>query len=217
MLRHILLVLAKLTAPFVPFLAEDLHKKLKGEGLSVHLADWPKINKRLINTDLEKEMDDIRIIVTAGLAARKEKQIKVRQPLRSASLARKIKFGADLETLIMDELNVKNIIYGAGGEAPVTLETDLDQALIYEGYARELIRQIQDMRKEAKYKMDQKIFGRWHSEDKEVSAAINEWTKEIAEEALFEEFLGGNNKAVYDIEKEFEISPQKKIWLGIKK
>jgi len=224
LLRFLLLELAKVLAPFTPFLAEDINRRLTIYDLrftnkeSVHLQDWPKVDKKLINKKLEEEMDEVRNIVTAGLAVRKEKQLKVRQPLRSATIKRTAKFSGDLEELIKEELNVKKLAYDGKQEGEVVLDTELDQQLIHEGYARELIRQIQDMRKEAKYKLDEKVFGQWHSDDGELSSAIHEWSDEIKREALLENFVSGpHDKKDYDVEKEFEVAPQKSIWAGVKK
>ena len=225
LLRFLLLELAKVLAPFTPFLAEDIYLRIsqmsnvKGQmSLSIHLHDWPAGNKKLIDKKLETEMDEVRNIVTAGLAVRKEKQLKVRQPLRLATIKRVAKFETNLEDLVREELNVKKLAYDNKQEAIVSLDTELDQALVHEGYARELLRQIQDMRKEAKYKLDEKVFGQWHSDDGEVSAAIHEWTEEIKKEALLEKFISGlHDKKAYDVEKEFDLAPQKKIWVGVRK
>jgi len=222
LLRFLLLELAKVLSPFTPFLAENIHMRMyKGYKMvtaSVHLNDWPKVNKKLINKELESEMDEVRNIVTSGLGVRKEKQIKVRQPLRLATISSAAGFKGDLEELIQEELNVKKISYVKNQEVRVMLDTELDQSLVNEGYARELIRQIQDMRKEAKYKLDEKIFGQWHSDDGELSSAIHEWADEIKKEALLKELVSGPaGKKSYDIEKEFELSPQKKIWVGVRK
>ncbi len=207
-------------------MAEDIHHRLNSKFKiqnsklleSVHLHDWPVVDKKLVNKKLEEEMDEVRSVVTTGLAIRKEKQLKVRQPLRLATIKRTIKFPTDLEELVKEELNVKDLAYDKDQESSILLDVELDQALVYEGYARELIRQIQDMRKEAKYKLDQKIHGQWHSGDGEVSGAIHEWTEEIKKEALLKEFVSGPaGKKAYDVEKEFELVPQKKIWVGVRK
>lgn len=232
LLRSLLLELSKMLAPFTPFIAEDIHRRLSLKGIhqpgdksrnsskpveSIHLHDWPAVNKKLINKKLEESMDEIRNIVASGLAERKEKQIKVRQPLKSVKVKRKTKFEADLEELIKSELNVKEVVYDAKMEPMTMLDTYLDRALINEGYARELIRQIQDMRKEAKYRLDDKIFGQWHSDDKDLADAINEWADEIKKEALFSKFEAGQHGSkVFDVEKEFELSPGKKIWIGVR-
>ena len=225
LLRSIMRELAKLLAPFTPFLAEDVYKRTNQQSTmnneqpeSVHLCDWPKANKKLINKKLEDEMEEVRDVVAAGLAIRKDKQLKVRQPLKRVSIRRLAKFAGDLEGLIKDELNIKEISYEKKQESHVVLDMELDTALINEGFVRELVRQIQDMRKESKYKLDEKIFGRWHSDDNAVSEAVSEWSEYIKEEALLKNFMAGHDdKEVFDIEKEFELAPQKKIWVGIRK
>src|SRR3989344_6962469 len=229
LLRFILLEISKIIAPFIPFIAEDIHRKMhhghKIGTISVHLHDWPKMDKKLVDKKLEEEMEEVRNVITAGLAMRKDKQMKVRQPLRAATIKQVVKFSPDLEELVKEELNVKSLAYNKDQEVSVVLDVELDPALLHEGYARELIRQIQDMRKEAKYKLDQKIHSQWHSDDGEVSGAIHEWTEEIKKEALLKEFVSGPpGKKTYDVEKEFELAPHlpaggqgKKIWIGVRK
>ena len=230
LLRFLLLELSKIIAPFVPFTAEDIHHRLQGNRElpisnyqfpiteSVHLHDWPKVNKKLIDKELEKQMEEIRNIVTIGLAQRKEKQIKVRQPLRSVYLGLSNEFPKDLEDLMKGELNVKEIVYDKSQKELVVLNTELDEALIHEGYARELMRQIQDMRKEAGYKIDDEVFGQWHSDNPDLSAAINKWGDEIKKDILLNNFVNSpKGDKVFDVEKEFELVIGRKIWVGVKK
>ncbi|MEI7890270.1 MAG: class I tRNA ligase family protein, partial [Actinomycetes bacterium] len=82
-LRHVLLVTARLLAPFCPFIADVIHTTLdpKGEP-SVHLTDWPESGPR--DEQLELAMAAAREAVTLGLAARGQAKVKVRQPLRAA-------------------------------------------------------------------------------------------------------------------------------------
>ena len=95
---------------------------------------------------------------------------------------------------------------------------ELTQPLIFEGYARELMRQIQDMRKEAKYRLDDRVFAQWHSDDEGLSEAIRQFSDEIKKEVLLSEFNNGpHDGKAYDVEKEFELVPQRKIWIGLKK
>ena len=219
LLRFVLLELDKTLAPFIPFVAEDMHKRLhKGHNMgteSVHLHDWPKSDKKLIDKKLEEQMDKVREVVTMGLALRKENQIRVRQPLQqlSSSVIAGVTLGPDLEKLIKDEVNVKVIVSGED-----KLDTELTQPLVYEGYARELMRQIQDMRKEAKYKLDDRIFCQWHSDGNDISEAIRKWSDEIKKEVLLSEFRNSpHDSKSYDVEKEVNIASQRKIWVGVRK
>ena len=225
LLRFILLELDKIIAPFIPFTAEDIHKRLHGGHNigteSVHLHDWPLVDKKLIDKRLEGEMDKVREVVTAGLALRKEKQIKVRQPLASLKLKiknEKLKINEEFKILIKEELNIKDIVFDESQKEEIILDTELTQPLIYEGYARELMRQIQDMRKEAKYRLDDRVFCRWHSDDESLSEAIRQFSDEIKKEVLLSEFKNEpHDDKAYDIEKEVELAPQRKIWVGVRK
>ena len=221
LLRAVLIDISKLLAPFTPFMAEDIwHRLNKEQGTvnmeSVHLQDWPKIQKKYINDKLETEMASARVVIAAGLAERKDKQFKVRQPLASVTL-KDGKFSSDLESLIKEELNVKKVSYNKTQETEVVLDFNLTPALTREGYARELMRQIQDMRKEAKYQMDESVMVDWHSEDKEIISAVTEYTEEIKKDTVLKTLEQKEKHGDYDLDKESELAPGKKIWLGIKK
>jgi isoleucyl-tRNA synthetase len=145
-LGFILLNLSKLTAPLMPFIAEELYKELGGQKESVHLEDWPK--RETANEEVIKNMSTARAIVEEALALRNKSNIKVRQPLASitvkeSSLAGKKEFLA----LIEDELNVKNVLFDATQNENIVLDTTITPELRREGELRELMRAIQDLRK----------------------------------------------------------------------
>ena len=216
LLKDLLIETVKLAAPFVPFVADDLYMKLTKDSKSIHLEDWTIADESLIDTDLEKEMAEAREVIVVGLAIRKENQIKVRQPLSSITVNRLNPFQSDIEEVIREELNVKEIKYEK--VESVKLDLEISSELRGEGYARELIRQIQDMRKELGYKMDDKIFGSWFSSDAELSDAINKWSGMIAEETIIGEFTNTKNETMaFDMQKEFDIAPGKPIWLAIRR
>ena len=155
-----LLNLVKVSAPFLPFLSEEIYSGLKDKRMpeSVHLCDWPKADKKLINKKLEEEMERVRKIVALALAKRAEKGIKIRQPLASLKIKDstfKI-HDSGLLNLIKDEVNVKKIIFSKGSKG-VELDTKLTPRLKAEGDFRELVRQIQDLRKKEGLKPGQKI------------------------------------------------------------
>lgn len=152
-LGFVLSTLAKLTAPFVPFLSEEIYGRVNKNKIrsSVHLADWPSLDKRLINTKLEKEMDRVREIVASTLAERAKSGIKVRQPLPKLQIADKI--SQDLLELIKQEINVKEVVYGS----ELKLDINITPELREEGMVRDVIRQIQEMRKKAGLKPEDRI------------------------------------------------------------
>ncbi len=106
---EVLVGLAKLIAPITPFLSEELYRNLTNEK-SVHLTDYPKVNKKLIDEHIEERMDLVRNLISIGRYVREEAKIKVRQPLSEALLDGKNKdLISDLVPLIAEELNIKEV------------------------------------------------------------------------------------------------------------
>ncbi len=108
---EILLSLVKIIAPIVPFISEEIYRKLTDKK-SVHLEDFPKYDESLINDSIETRMDLVRSLISIGRYVREESKIKVRQPLSEALIDEINKsLIDDLLPLIAEELNVKKIIY----------------------------------------------------------------------------------------------------------
>jgi isoleucyl-tRNA synthetase len=109
-LREALLTVAKLLAPFTPFVSDEIYDNLDGTEHSVHLTDWPVGGER--DLELEAAMATARETVRLGLAARAQAKLKVRQPLRAAVV---VATGGEraaierLSELVRDELNVKEL------------------------------------------------------------------------------------------------------------
>jgi len=145
----VLVILTKLLAPFMPFISETMFKNLTGEP-SVHLQDFPLGDKTLLDEELIKDMDLVKKLAAEGHAKRKEANIKLRQPLTSLTYENPEKLSQDLEQLLAEELNVKVIEYRKSStkEPKVELDTNITPSLAAEGQARDLIRQIQQLRKE---------------------------------------------------------------------
>jgi isoleucyl-tRNA synthetase len=109
-LRHCLVTVAQLLAPFCPFLADELYDNLDGGEPSVHLCDFPVAGAR--DDELEQAMDVARQTVRLGLAARAQAKIKTRQPLRAAVIVatgRERDAIARLEDIVREELNVHEL------------------------------------------------------------------------------------------------------------
>lgn len=110
-LRDVLVELAKLLAPFIPFLSEAVYRLLRTSEAaeSVHLCSYPVANSALIDTQLEKDMAWVRQIVALGHQARNQAQIKVRQPLARVIVENKTNaaLSEELIQLIQTELNVE--------------------------------------------------------------------------------------------------------------
>ncbi|HEU5106545.1 MAG TPA: isoleucine--tRNA ligase, partial [Solirubrobacterales bacterium] len=111
-LHHCLLETTAMLAPFVPFLADEIHRNLSGETESVHLRDFPQVDEALADTDLEQGMEAVRLTVELGRAARAQAKAKVRQPLRRAVIVANDAERAAIEAradLVTAELNVKEL------------------------------------------------------------------------------------------------------------
>lgn len=115
-LYEVLETLARLAAPFVPFLTEEIYQNLVCSIVptapkSVHLCDFPVYNEKWIDMSLEEQMDEVVAIVTLGRAARNRANRKIRQPLQKMLIqAKDMKpLGEELTGVIKDELNVKEL------------------------------------------------------------------------------------------------------------
>jgi len=152
-LGFVLCELSKIMAPFTPFFAEFLYKEINGEKESVHLESWPEADSRLKIQDssIIQEMEEVRKIVSLALEARAKANIKVRQPLSSLKLKSKIlNLKSDFLVLIADEVNVKQVEFDGAIEGEVLLDANITPELKEEGDTRDLIRAIQEFRKEQK-------------------------------------------------------------------
>jgi isoleucyl-tRNA synthetase len=110
-LHECLVTMAKLLAPFCPFIADEIYGNLAGHDDSVHLADWPSADASAIDADLDARMARARQVVSLGRAARIESGLKVRQPLRRALVLLPDRAGVSPEIAaeVADELNVKRL------------------------------------------------------------------------------------------------------------
>lgn len=107
--NEILVTIAKLSAPFAPYISEEIYRNLTGEE-SVHVAYFPEVDEALINEKVEVKMDLVRDIVGLGRGARESVKIKVRQPLQKVLVDGTYEATiSDLVPLIKEELNVKEV------------------------------------------------------------------------------------------------------------
>jgi len=134
-----------------PFITEKLWQNINGKE-SVHLQQFPKVEKGKINLKLEKEMKLVLKIIEAGLAERDKAGIGLKWPLSMAEITTYNQIPKDLQKIIIRQLNVKKIEIKKAGkgkskEIKVQLDTKITPELEAEGFARELSRKIQAERK----------------------------------------------------------------------
>ena len=108
-LATVLQVLMRVMAPLAPLVSEEIYRGLTGER-SVHLTDWPELPAHVADSGLVTAMDGARDAVSATLSLRKAEKLRVRQPLRSLTVATTDPAGlAPFRSLIAAQVNVKEV------------------------------------------------------------------------------------------------------------
>lgn len=170
-LYQCLVTLCKLLAPIAPFIVEEMYRNLvlsvdPDAPESVHLTDYPAAAADQIDTALNSHMELVMNLSSLGRAARAKAGIKVRQPLPRAYVVvlddDEVSAVGALSEHIQDELNVKNVevtrdasvlagldAVAGDGRYSVGVVTELSSELRAEGFARELVRRLQMMRRAA--------------------------------------------------------------------
>ena len=213
-LHYVLVRLSYLLAPFTPFLAEELYHNLTGDSESIHLKNWLPAGN--INEKVVADMARTRELITNGLALRMRKDenqdaIKVRQPLAFASYAGN-KLDEVYEQIMQEELNVKEIRWienldehlakydevegKIDAETWIEVSKVLTPELRREGMMREVIRYIQNARKDAGLNVDDRIILDLTTDDDDLKTAIGEFSETIKSETLTENFAPANQYEV---------------------
>ncbi len=190
-LWYTLVRVSQLLAPWAPFISDYLWNELTdGTSLpeSVHLSDWPETGK--INNTILKQMADTRTIVEHGLGQRMFKseinrQIKVRQPLKLLEYSGE-KLPPDLEVIVKDEVNVKDVanVHPEDENRIIKLDKTITTELKREGLMREIVRQIQNARKQADLQVENRIRLVLETANEDLKQAIEEHSKTIQQETL---------------------------------
>ena len=111
-----LVTICKAAAPMIPFMTEDIYQNLvrnifKDDPESVHLCDFPEVNNKFIDKELETEMEKVLEIVVMGRACRNVSNIKNRQPIGQMYVKADYDMSDFFKEIIEDELNIKNITF----------------------------------------------------------------------------------------------------------
>ncbi|HSR89153.1 MAG TPA: isoleucine--tRNA ligase [Candidatus Udaeobacter sp.] len=217
-LHEVLLTLSKVMAPFTPFMAEKIYLALDGKMESVHLEDWPEVNEKLMNEDVLEKMDLVKRVVEVSLSLRAENGKKVRQPLSKIVVNENM--SADFLSIIADELNVKEVstlelekfeelgknflittTVGVvmGTPLKVGLDVEVTENLKKEGLVREIVRTINQIRKEQKLTISDKVAIKYSTEDTLLKSVFVEFAEEIKKSVLAESLVeskGGEEKEI---------------------
>jgi isoleucyl-tRNA synthetase len=218
-LNYVLNKLTKILAPLLPFTTEKIFQDLKGKDKSVHLEKYPKTETKLINEKLEQEMETTRKIVSAGLKERDKNQVSLKWPLAKATIIDQIKLSEEMKNIVKTELNVKEIEEKNNGKLPealeknrkaskeelsdiITLDTTITPELEAEGFAREISRKTQALRKKAGLIKSDEI-------ELEISSEFNEKLESQLE--FVKERVGAKIISLEKSNKKFNHSEEGKI------
>jgi isoleucyl-tRNA synthetase len=218
-LYQCLVTLSQLLAPFVPFISEELYQNLfrsvnPQAKESVHLTDFPIADESKINDRLNSDVELAMKISSLGRAARAKAGIKVRQPVAKAVVMVETKDEKKalekLATEVIEEINVKQLVilseakerekfssdmpdYSVANDAryQVAINTKLPPELIAEGVSRELVRHLQNMRRNAKFDITDHIITYYQTKEPLIKQVINTFADYIKQETLSQELIDG--------------------------
>ncbi len=297
LLYEILVGVCGLVAPIAPFFAEYVYRQLLadnkgGQPDSIHLTRFPAANQSLVDETLEEHMLFVKRVVSMSLAARRRKNLKVRQPLSRIIIHDKGKTNPpeDIKDVIRKELNIKQIDFSADADAyvsysakpdfsklgprfgkaagqvaekikslsteqikqfevegsltidvdgrpvelteehlevvrlekegfavevdgPITvaLDTSLTPELIDEGFARELVNKIQNMRKDSGFEVTDRIEVKLYA-DEPLAGAADRYQQYICDETLADSLERANlNQSDGGNAKEWKINGEKAV------
>jgi isoleucyl-tRNA synthetase len=167
---EVLTILCKVIAPITPFIAESMFRNLTTSE-SVHLEDWPIVNKAYIDTTLEDEMVFGQDLASVISSFRKDAGVKVKIPFKKLTYSGH-KLSEEVVTIIKEETNVEELEFGKELDK-YTIEgvKDISNQNIEAGEARDIIRSIQQKRKELGTTMTQM-----------VTVSLPAWPKSFEEE-----------------------------------
>lgn len=143
-LAYTLREISLLMAPVMPFVAERVYKAISGKKESVHLESWSEGGK--VDEGVIAEMRLARELVSLGLMRRTKDGVSVKQPLTSVSFAKEVPAG--YEDIVIDELNVKKVLFSETQQEGAILDLVVTEELKREGDLRKLVRAVQELRRE---------------------------------------------------------------------
>lgn len=204
-LHYVLVRLSYVLAPFTPFLAEELYHNLTGDTESIHLKDW--LSTGGVDQTVVDSMETTKEAVNLALSIRAQNSVKIRQPLGALHINTANDAHELYLDIIEDEVNVKSVqpinptaseikenlikgmktpMYGitSNGNVAIAIEGDITPELKREGLMREVVRYVQNARKQAGLNVDDRITLQLTTTDDELQQAIAEHQTIIEAECL---------------------------------
>jgi isoleucyl-tRNA synthetase len=230
-LHYAIMNTALTLAPLCPHISEEVYRHMGGKKPSVHMEDWPKFDEKLIRDDLEYSMKLVQDIVEIIASERQKNNVKLRWPLRSVVIqGGSNDVNASVRTfghVLAQQGNIKKVDYldakakcepvnstkvtkVSFGPGDICIDFELTEDIEAEGYARELIRRIQQMRKDMKLDVEQYINCDVKA-DADMTRFFEMWKEHIANEVrakaiVFTDSPTGKDVKTWDVQgKDIEI------------
>lgn len=215
-LAYVLHNLSRLIAPITPFISEHIHQSFRNSKAkvadSVHLESWPALEETLIDETLNKNMKLTREAVSLALLEREKAKVPVRQVLGKLEISG-IDLPSDYLELIKDEVNVKKVELKKGKELSVSLDTKITPELLQEGISREIIRNINEFRKELNLTINDRIALYFETDSNLLKESFKKFEKEIRHAVQADEL---KTKIDSGIKSKEMLANKEKIRIGIK-
>ena len=227
-LFQVLSTLSKVMAPFTPYLSEFIYDRI-GHKESVHLTDWPVLEKDNIDKKVLISMDKVKQIVEVGLAIRQMNSIRVRQVLPGLQIVYS-KLNEQYLDIIKEELNVKTVqvveelTYGGSWRTiedateKVALDIEITPELRKEGEMREIIRTVNNLRKKSGLTINDNINIYFKTKSDELREVLAD--KKLKDEILAKTISQDIFEEKKDVEEKFSIELDiegQSIWFGLEK
>jgi len=186
-LYYVLDRLVRLIAPITPFISDAIYTemlKFMNDKESVHLCEWPQHDEKKINKKLEEQMEIIKTVVEAINSVRQDKKIKLRWPVKEVFIYTK---DDDIKSAIVE---LEEIVKILGNTKYVKFQKvkkmkefegfslNVGDVLYEEAFIRELIRNVQMLRKKNGLKIGEKI-SLYLKTDEKTEKIIREYKKEL--------------------------------------
>ncbi|MCL4354695.1 isoleucine--tRNA ligase [Patescibacteria group bacterium] len=184
-----------LACPIIPFLTEAIYQNLLfAPKESIHLENWPSYNEGYIDDKLENEITLIYQVAEKAHSIRKEKGIKVRQPLAKLHVEAKNVPSDEVLEILRQEINVEKIEWFVNSKSDLTVNLDLiiTEELRQKGLLRESIRLIQSLRKLANVKIDEHV-------NVQLPSWPEKYEEEIKTKTLVSRIVQGNEPKIIAI------------------
>ncbi|HKM13447.1 MAG TPA: isoleucine--tRNA ligase [Candidatus Methanomethylophilaceae archaeon] len=219
-LHYAIMSTAIVLAPIAPHISEEVYQHMSGNKLTVHMENWPVCNEDLINTELEHSMALIQNIVDIVASERSKVGSKLRWPLLGIYIRgndEKVNDSVKIfDHVLAQQANIKNLKYILKDEVPdaettsvpfnegnLFIDFSITPEIESEGYARELIRRIQQMRKDMKLNVEQFINCDVKVDPRLVDL-LSSWSSHISSEVrantlTFTDSPGGDEVKTWDV------------------